>query len=66
MRKKFKILYPKDHPVQSLRGTAYKPEGKEMVVMNGGGVFFLYTDETFYPYIQLLSEVLPKYDVVWG
>jgi hypothetical protein len=36
-----------------------------MVVMNGGGVFFLYDDETYYPSIQRLSEVLSCYDVVW-
>jgi len=36
-----------------------------MVVMNGGGVFFLYNGEEYYPSIKKLSTVLFKYDVVW-
>jgi len=35
-----------------------------MVVMNGGGVFFLYNGEEYYPSIKKLSTVLFKYDVV--
>jgi len=57
MKKKFKIMHPNGKP--------YLPPHKKMVVMNGQGVFFLYSGEEYYPYIQELSKVLPKYDVVW-
>lgn len=65
MRQKFKIMYPEDHPIPEKRGEPYQPPDKCMVVMNGGGVFFLYNGEQYYPHIKKLSEVLPKYDVVW-
>jgi hypothetical protein len=65
MKKKFKIMYGENHPNHELRGKPYKPPQNCMVVMNGGGVFFLYDDETYYPSIQRLSEVLSCYDVVW-
>tara|TARA_Y100000310_G_scaffold307018_1_gene348718 strand:- start:23139 stop:23339 length:201 start_codon:yes stop_codon:yes gene_type:complete len=64
MRKKFKILYPKDHPEKA--GQRYKPKGKDMVVMNSGGVFFLFGGDDYYSSIQPLKNVLPKYDVVWN
>lgn len=65
MRKKFKILYPMDHPDEKKRGKAYMPPPKGMVVMNSAGVFFLYIGEEYYPNIRTLSEMIPKYDVVW-
>lgn len=65
MKHKFIIMYPQDHPEVSKQGQPYKPPAKKMVVMNGSGVFFLYTGEDYYPFIQKLSDVLPKYDVVW-
>lgn len=65
MRKKFKIMYPADHPEVEKQGKPYRPPAKCMVVMNSGGVFFLYHEEGYYPWIQKLSEVLHKYDVVW-
>jgi hypothetical protein len=66
MRKhKFKIMYPQDHHDASKRGQPFKPASKEMVVMNGGGVFFLFNGEEYYPSIRKLSSVLSKYDVVW-
>ena len=65
MRNKFKIMYPKDHPLPELRGKPYKPPYGKMAVMNGGGVFFLYDSETHYPSIVKLSQVLPCYDVIW-
>ncbi len=34
MRKKFKILYPKDHIDQDKAGKQYKPKGKDMLVVN--------------------------------
>lgn len=58
-------MYPIDYHVPEKRGQPYHPPAKCMVVMNGGGVFFLYHGEEYYPWIQKLSEVLPKYDVVW-
>ncbi len=65
MRKKFKIMYPADYHDPKKAGQPFKPANKKMVVMNGSGVFFLYTGEDYYPYIELLSKVLPKYDVIW-
>jgi hypothetical protein len=66
MRKhKFKIMYPSDHHDSSKRGQPFKPASKEMVVMSGGGVFFLFNGEEYYPSLRKLSSVLPRYDVVW-
>jgi hypothetical protein len=65
MKKKFKILYPSDYPETEKRGTQYKPKGKDMLVMNSNGVFFLFTGCKYYPSIKTLASVLPKYDVVW-
>ena len=65
MRKKFKIMYPQDHHEIEKRGKPYLPNNGEMVVMNGSGVFFLYDGIGYYPSIRKLSDVLPKYDVVW-
>ena len=65
MKPKFKIMYPQDHQEVEKRGKPYKPPANKMVVMNGGGVFFLYTEEGYCPYMQKLSAVLPKYDVIW-
>lgn len=65
MRKKFKIMYPQDHPDEEKRGKAYNPPEESMVVMSGGGVFFLYHNEAYYPSIGKLSNTLEKYDVVW-
>ncbi len=64
-KKKFKIMYPQDHHDPDKRGKPYHPPAKKMVVMNGSGVFFLYSDEEYYPSIIKLSQVLYKYDVVW-
>jgi hypothetical protein len=64
-RKKFQIMHPSDHPEEDKRGTKYKPSSKSMVVMNADGVFFVYNGEGYYPSIKKLSDVLPKYDVVW-
>ena len=65
MRKKFKILYPMDHEDESKRGKPVKLEGKDMLVMNSKGIFFIYNGETYYPSIRKLSDVVRKYDVVW-
>ena len=66
MRKKFKIMYPNYHPDTDKAGKPYKPPENCMVVMSGSGIFFLYNNESYYPSIRKLSEVLPSYDVVWG
>ena len=58
-------MYPNDHHEVSKQGKPYRPPAKNMVVMNGAGVFFLFSGEEYYPSIQKLSNVLPKYDVVW-
>jgi len=65
MKKKFKIMYPQDHPDITKAGKTYKPPSDSMIVMNGGGVFFEYCGETYYPMIQSLSDVIGNYDVVW-
>ena len=65
MRKKFKILYPQDYHEQDRRGTLYRPPANCRVMMNSAGVFFLYHGVDHYPWIQKLSDTLPKYDVVW-
>jgi len=65
MRKKYKIMYPDDYHDKSKRGTAFKGGPMDMVVMNGSGIFFLFNGEQYYPSIRPLSDVLPKYDVVW-
>tara|TARA_R110002124_G_scaffold283416_1_gene459386 strand:+ start:400 stop:603 length:204 start_codon:yes stop_codon:yes gene_type:complete len=65
MRVKFKVMYPDDYHILEKRGKPYHPPQGSMVVMNNGGVFFLYDGEPFYPSIRKLSQVLPKYDIVW-
>lgn len=65
MRKKFKILYPKDWHEEEKRGKSFLPEAYQFVVMNGEGVFFLFENSPYYPSIRKLSDVLYKYDVVW-
>lgn len=65
MKRKFKIRYPKHYGDPEKAGKKYRPPEKCMVVMSGGGVFFLYNGEPFYPSICRLSDVLPAYDVEW-
>lgn len=66
MRTTFSILYPADHPDKTKARTKYTPEKNAMVVMNSQGVFFIYYNYDYYPSIRKLSEVLPKYDVLWN
>ncbi len=66
MKKKFKIMYPKDYYDEGKRGKPYHPPTGCMVVMNGGGAFFLYISvDPKNPTIQKLSTVLYNYDVIW-
>jgi hypothetical protein len=64
-RKKFEIYYPKDYYDSALAGSRYKPKGKDMLVMNNNGIFFIFNGETYYPSIRPLTDVLDRYDVVW-
>lgn len=64
-KQKFKIMYPQDYHEVDKRGKPYHPPAKHMVVMSGAGIFFLYSGEGYYPSITKLSQVLPKYDVIW-
>lgn len=64
-RKKFIIMYPANHSDPKLAGKPYIAPAKKMVVMNGQGIFLLYTGEEYYPFIQHLSDVIGNYDVIW-
>ena len=63
MRKKFKIMYPRDYHELDKRGKPYHAPAHCLVVMTNGGVFLLMNKES--GTIRKLSEVLYKYDVVW-
>ena len=65
MRNKFKIFYCNDNPDPEKAGKRYKPTGKDMLVMNAGGVFFVFNGETYYPSIQPLVNKIGNYDVEW-
>jgi len=65
MRKKFEIYYSTDNRDSALAGKKYKPTGKDMLVMNSAGVFFVYNGETYYPSITPLVERIGNYDVKW-
>ena len=62
MRKKFKIFYSKYHPKA---GQQYKPTGKDMLVMNSEGIFFVYHGDVYYPGISRLVDRIGNFDVVW-
>lgn len=64
MRKKFKIFYSKDNPDIEKAGTRYKPSGKDMLVMNDQGIFFVYGTD-YYAGITRLSDKIGNYDVKW-
>jgi hypothetical protein len=58
MRNKFKVIL---HD-----GSKYKPPKGSMLVLNQDGVVFLVTDYGYAGYsVRLLSEVLPKYFVIF-
>ena len=65
MKKKFDIYYCKNHPDTEKAGKKYKPRDIDMLVMNDQGIFFIYSDETYYPYITKLVDEIGNYDVVW-
>lgn len=66
MRKKFKIFYSKDNPDPEKAGKRYKPSGKNMLVMNSDGIFFVYNGEQYYPSINKLVNKIGNYDVKWN
>lgn len=60
MKKKFKII-------DASTGEKLKLSQGQMIVMNDQGVFFLVGGlNDYYMGIQKLSDVCPKYDVVWN
>jgi hypothetical protein len=65
MRTKFKIMYPKDYHDPKKAGKPYHPPSGQMVVMNNGGVFFIWDSEDYCQSLRKLSSVLYSYDVVW-
>lgn len=65
MRKKFEIYYSIDNHNSLLAGQKYEPTGKDMLVMNNTGVFFVYNGETYYPSITPLVCKIGNYDVKW-
>lgn len=59
MRKKFKII-------DASTGEKLKLKDGQMLVMNNQGIFFLVGNFRDYDtYVQKLSDVCPKYEVVW-
>ena len=65
MKKKFEIYYSEHHEDKEKAGTRYKPSGKDMLVMNSAGVFFVFNGETYYPSINSLVNKIGNYDVKW-
>ncbi len=65
MRKRFSIFYSKSNPDLDKAGKRYKPSGKDMLVMNSDGVFFVFNGNTYYPSIKPLVDKIGDYDVVW-
>ena len=65
MRKKFKIFYSKDNQDPEKAGKQYKTSGKDMLVMNAEGIFFVFNGEQYYHSIMKLSSKIGNYDVVW-
>lgn len=59
MKKKFKII-------DVSTGKPFKLSEGQMIVMNSDGVFFLVGGiGDYYMGIQRLSDVCPRYDVIW-
>lgn len=60
MKKKFKVI-------DLSTGEKFKLIDGQMLVMNNQGVFFLVGNFRDYDtYVQKLSDVCPKYEVVWN
>tara|TARA_Y100000310_G_scaffold227068_1_gene229272 strand:- start:9715 stop:9924 length:210 start_codon:yes stop_codon:yes gene_type:complete len=67
MKRKFKIMYPKDYYEIEKRGKPYHPGANCSIVMKNTGCFFLICADQDHSAVSMkkLSEVLYKYDVVW-
>ena len=65
MRKKFEVFYSLDNKDPEKAGKKYKLTGKDMLVMNNSGVFFVFNGETYYPSITPLVDRIGNYDVKW-
>ncbi len=65
MRVKFKIYYSKDNPDTQKAGKQYHPHGKDMLVMNNAGIFFVFNGSPYYPSIRPLVDEIGNYDVKW-
>ena len=60
MKKKFKII-------DTSTGEKMKLSDEQMLVMNNQGVFFLIGGiGDYYMGMQRLSDVCPRYDIVWS
>lgn len=60
MKKKFKII-------DASTGEKFKLKDGQMLVMNSQGIFFLVGNFRDYDtYVHRLSDVCPKYEVVWN
>lgn len=66
MRKKFKIYYAADNKDKNKAGKQYKPTGKDMLVMNSAGIFFVFNGDKYYPSIVPLVSKIGNYDVKWN
>lgn len=58
MKKKFKII-------DAASGEKLKLGEGQMVVMNSQGIFFTVGNDGYYWSIRKLSDVCPKYNVIW-
>lgn len=65
MKQKFDIYYSEYNPDKELAGKKYKPSGKDMLVMNNQGIFFVFNGEPYYPSITKLVDKIGNYDVRW-
>ena len=65
MRRKFEIFYSASNPDPEKAGKKYKTTGKDMLVMNSDGVFFVFNGERYYPSIKPLVSKIGNYDVKW-
>jgi hypothetical protein len=65
MRRHFQIYYGENNADKEKAGLRYKPTGKDMVVMNSSGVFFVFNGEPYYPSIRRLSDAIGTYDIRW-
>tara|TARA_R110000803_G_C11770069_1_gene295155 strand:+ start:318 stop:524 length:207 start_codon:yes stop_codon:yes gene_type:complete len=66
MRKNFEIYYSECNSDPEKAGKKYKTKGKDMLVMNNKGIFFVYNGEPYYPSIMKLVDKIGNFDVKWS